>query len=345
MPTSSRRGRLLALLVLLPLWAAPAPAVDYIWERMFAQRLQKAQAGDPEAQYAVGEMYLKGRGPAVDPEQALVWFGKAARQGHVKAKYRLGYMHLRGLGTRKDVERAFALIREAAEAGYSPAQFQLGRMYASGTGTTRDLDQALAWLRRAAAQDYVPAREEIPRLEAERARMAQAARAGRARTGQPKRPERRRPAHRAAAGAKTARAERGPEALRAHLLRHAWLENGWPAEHLPSPVTSCTEQGEELVCRSRERERVADGIEMTYFVETRIGGFGADGRFRATYRANITYAMPEDPDDPEANVVIPPTGWQKTVHELDCRLDPEGVRIDCTKDGRTRVRFRRAGPS
>jgi len=336
---------ILALALALPLWPAPASAVDYIWERVFAERLKKAEAGDADAQYAVGEAYLKGRGPTVDTARAAEWFRKAARQGHPKALHRLGYMHLRGIGVRRDARRAFELIRRSAEAGYSPAQFQLGRMYAAGLGTERDYEAALAWLRKAAAQEYLPAREEIPRVEKAReaARAAREARrpapvrrqaAAPAPRPKPKAPARRKPAP-------------APETVpvKALLLRHAWLENRWPAEHLPSPITTCRDEGERLVCRTRERERVADGVEMTYFVETVVSGFSPDGRFRARYRANVTYAMPEDPDDPEANVVLPPTGWQKTTHELDCRMEREGRRIECVKDGRTRVEFLRAGAS
>ncbi len=342
------RLTVLALVLAAPVWPSPASAVDYIWEQVFAKRLKQAEAGDADAQYAVGEAYLKGRGPTVNPQEALKWFRRAARQGHPKALYRLGYMHLRGIGTRRDPARAFELIRRAAEAGYSPAQYQLGRMYAAGLGTERDYDAALEWLRKAAAQDYLPAREEIARvrrLREEAARQAQARK--------PEKPPATRQARAAArptkgkakpkaAGKAQAKRERRLD-VKAVLLAASWLENRWPSDHLPSAHTTCRDEGTRLVCRSRERDRVADGVEMTYFVETVVTDFAPDGRFRASYRANITYAMPEDPDNPEANVVVPSTGWQKTVHELDCRMTPDGTRIECVKDGRARVEFRRVG--
>ncbi len=334
----------LALVLAAPVWPSPASAVDYIWEQVFAKRLKRAEAGDADAQYAVGEAYLKGRGPTVNPQEALKWFRRAARQGHPKALYRLGYMHLRGIGTRRDPGRAFELIRRAAEAGYSPAQYQLGRMYAAGLGTERDYDAALEWLRKAAAQEYLPAREEIARvrkLREEAARQAQARK--------PQKPPAPRQARSAPRPTKAKAAGKAPPKresrldVKAALLSGSWVENRWPSDHLPSAHTTCRDEGTRLVCRSRERERVTGGVEMTYFVETVISGFTPDGRFRARYRANITYAMPEDPDDPEANVVVPSTGWQKTVHELDCRMARDGARIECVKDGRARVEFRRVG--
>jgi len=339
------RPMVLALVLAAPAWPSPAPAVDYIWEQVFAKRLRQAEAGDADAQYAVGEAYLKGRGPAVDPQEALKWFRRAARQGHPKALYRLGYMHLRGIGVRRDPARAFQLIRQAAEAGYSPAQYQLGRMYAAGLGTGRDFDAALEWLEKAASQDYLPAREEIARvrkLREEAARQAAAPKPRKPPAARQARAEPRRAKKPKAPGSAQAKRERRLD-IKTALMSAGWIEDRWPSDHLPSARTTCRDEGARLVCRSRERERVTGGVEMTYFVETVISDFAPDGRFRARYRANITYAMPEDPDDPEANVVVPSTGWQKTIHELDCRMSPDGARIECLKDGRARVEFRRVG--
>lgn len=66
----------------------------------------KAQAGDPEAQNYVGEIYEKGLGVEPDYEMALVWYKKSARQGYSKAQMNLGYMYEKGLGIDKDMSTA-----------------------------------------------------------------------------------------------------------------------------------------------------------------------------------------------------------------------------------------------
>ncbi len=66
----------------------------------------KAQAGDPEAQNYVGEMYEKGLGVEPDYEMAHVWYKKAARQGYSKAQMNLGYLYEKGLGVEKNMATA-----------------------------------------------------------------------------------------------------------------------------------------------------------------------------------------------------------------------------------------------
>ncbi len=43
-----------------------ARAVDYLLEEQLNARLERAEQGDVQAQYAVGDMYFKGRGTLVD---------------------------------------------------------------------------------------------------------------------------------------------------------------------------------------------------------------------------------------------------------------------------------------
>lgn len=60
--------------------------------------LPKAEAGDPQAQNYVGEIYGKGLGKAPDYEKAHVWYKKAALQGDNEAQFNLGYLYEQGLG-------------------------------------------------------------------------------------------------------------------------------------------------------------------------------------------------------------------------------------------------------
>lgn len=51
--------------------------------------LRAAEAGDAEAQYALGERYLLGRGVLPDEAMAITWLRAAARHGHVGAREQL----------------------------------------------------------------------------------------------------------------------------------------------------------------------------------------------------------------------------------------------------------------
>lgn len=50
----------------------------------------KAEAGDPEAQYQLGNAYCCGNSDGFfDTEKAIEWWCKAAKQGHLKAEQAL----------------------------------------------------------------------------------------------------------------------------------------------------------------------------------------------------------------------------------------------------------------
>ena len=54
----------------------------------------KAEQGDADAQFALGEYYYRGAEDGVqDYEQAVYWYRKAAEQGYADAQYKLGYCY------------------------------------------------------------------------------------------------------------------------------------------------------------------------------------------------------------------------------------------------------------
>ncbi len=109
-----------------------------------------ANKGDPEAQFALGEMYREGRGIAKDEVQAFKWYSKAAEQGNDVAQFGLGWMYQEGRGIAKDEVQAFKWYSKAAEQGNDVAQFALGWMYQKGLGTAKDEVQAFKWYSKAA---------------------------------------------------------------------------------------------------------------------------------------------------------------------------------------------------
>ena len=92
-------------------------------EQPFEALLEAANAGDAEAQNAVGRVVIS-RGGADSRNEAEEWFLRAAEQGLPKAKHNLGVLYLRD-GLRK---QAFKWFWEAAEADWLPSAFAVGSM-------------------------------------------------------------------------------------------------------------------------------------------------------------------------------------------------------------------------
>jgi len=88
------------------------------------QILEKANAGDAEAQNAMGRLVISRGGAAA--AEAEAWFRRAAEQGLAKAKHNLGVLYLREGGARWE---ALTWFEEAANDGWLPSIFTLGAIY------------------------------------------------------------------------------------------------------------------------------------------------------------------------------------------------------------------------
>lgn len=158
-------------------------------ERAVTEFLPKAKQGDTLAQYQMALSYRYGSsGLEVDFEQALQWMTRAAQAGQKDAQFAMGDMLLHPQGDRKaDSSAALVWFRKAAvadtanalwlakllEQGEAPAllpnpqearqlyrelaatnlsaRFQLGRMAEKGVAEAPDLVAALVWYRLAQA--------------------------------------------------------------------------------------------------------------------------------------------------------------------------------------------------
>lgn len=76
--------------------------------------LGRAQAGDPEAQHYVGEIYEKGMGIDPDYAEAARWYRLAAEQGYTRSMVNLAYFYEQGLGVEQDLEQALNWYRDAS---------------------------------------------------------------------------------------------------------------------------------------------------------------------------------------------------------------------------------------
>ena len=105
-----------------------------------------AQAGNPEAQYALATLYKDGRGVPPDVQQATRLMGEAAKADFLDAEVEYAIALFNGTGTSKDEARAAALFRKAAMQGSPIAQNRLARIYAFGRGVPApDPVQAIKW--------------------------------------------------------------------------------------------------------------------------------------------------------------------------------------------------------
>ena len=160
-------------------------------------RESNAQKGDTAAMFDVGMANYSGRGTAVDHDQAVRWFARAADADHAAAHYYLGYLFATGKGAPADAERSREHYTRAAELGHADAQYWLGShlangeqdpaaglewlvkaadqglpaaqyyvglLYENGQGTTRDAAAAARWYTAAAEQGYRHAQIGLGRL-------------------------------------------------------------------------------------------------------------------------------------------------------------------------------------
>lgn len=138
------RAMLLTPLLAITLAACSGPTPDEI--------RKAAENGNAVAQTKLGISYLESN--PQQPEQALVWFRKAAAQEHSPAQALLGAMYKGGLGVQRDYNQAITWYKKAAEHGNAPAQYSvfeldstLGLLKITGYS-----DSSVA----AAAQKYIP---------------------------------------------------------------------------------------------------------------------------------------------------------------------------------------------
>jgi TPR repeat protein len=94
-----------------------------------------------------------------------MWFLKAAKQGHVQAELALANQFLDGRGTSRDNQQAFYWYKKAAEGGDMTAQYVTGSFYErGGDGVARNLNVARAYYAAAAAQGDPAARLKYQQL-------------------------------------------------------------------------------------------------------------------------------------------------------------------------------------
>lgn len=127
----------------------------------------RAGSGDASAQYALGRAYETGSGIQKSPQQAALWYRKAADQGNAKAQNSLGVLYWMGEGVDKDKKEAVQWYRKAASQGDANAMFNLGAAYYNGEGVATNDTLALAWFLLSAEGGIPSGQEAAKRSEQE----------------------------------------------------------------------------------------------------------------------------------------------------------------------------------
>lgn len=157
--------------------------------RNIVDLIRKAQAGDADAQYDLGNCYLYGDGVEKDGEKASFWYKQyqqntantkttqntnvstsyttyynekptqqnneiadliqKAQDGDADAQCKLGVWYEKG----QNYYEAVKWFRKAAEQGHADAQNNLGECYFYGHGVNENYNEAVKWFRKAAEQD------------------------------------------------------------------------------------------------------------------------------------------------------------------------------------------------
>ena len=115
----------------------------------------KAEQGDANAQFILGNCYEYGEGVAKDEVEAVKWYRKSAEQGDAMAQVSLGFCYDSGTGVAKDEVEAVKWYRLAAEQGDVIAQLSLGICFNFGTGVAKDEVEAYAYYNLAAITNQV----------------------------------------------------------------------------------------------------------------------------------------------------------------------------------------------
>jgi TPR repeat protein len=131
-------------------WAQSAFAPTARYKGIDPDLLAKANAGNAEAQYELGNAYNYGNKVRQDYAQALIWYRRGAEQGNADSQFQLGGLYHFGHGVPQDDAQGFPWIMKAAEQGHGVAEFFIATSYGEGWGVPKDDAHQYFWLRRAA---------------------------------------------------------------------------------------------------------------------------------------------------------------------------------------------------
>lgn len=111
-----------------------------------------AEKGDAEAQFRLGQAFLRGHGVKKDAAKAYALLKQAADQGHAEAIGGVGYFYANGFVVKKDLAVAAEWFRKGAEKGGAKAQLNYGQALLNGRGIPANEAEGMKWIEKALAQ-------------------------------------------------------------------------------------------------------------------------------------------------------------------------------------------------
>lgn len=105
-----------------------------------------ADAGVPDAQYALAQLYEYGKGVEADDIQARNWLQAAAKNGLAIAQIEYGIWLINGKGGPARPEDGFHFLKFAAERGNPIAINRIAHLFKDGIGTNPDPLEAAKWV-------------------------------------------------------------------------------------------------------------------------------------------------------------------------------------------------------
>ena len=146
-------------------------------KKEFLETKTKAEAGHPQAQCRLGEMYVSGRRVKKGESEAAKLFRKAKQLNHPPQQETIGFKPRTLQEVEKDNKEAVKWYRRAAEQNHHKAQYNLGFMYYRGKGVEKDVVTSFSWYSIALANGYADAKRSKDAL-AEKMTPEQIAKAG-----------------------------------------------------------------------------------------------------------------------------------------------------------------------
>ncbi len=305
---------------------------DYIWEEKFKRVFLKAEQGDTKSQYAMGEMFEKGKGTSKDIKKAFEWYSKAAKQNDKKAAYKVGRAYLDGKGVSKNYKKAYDWFKKSAQEKYARAEYYLGTLSENGQGTLRNYGEALNWYKRALAGGYSSAAEGIKRVTKAQKSAAQARRIAAAKKAKP-----------VPVPSLPPPPPPPPEikSTKEKVLAGGWKKGNNSVEYLPSSLTLCEDREERVECQSTDVSRNIGMADISYTTKAILFSFKDDGSFKISYRNNVSNINITDPEFAESGRKVPVTlGWQDADHKLACQFENDHS-LTCTKNKLRKIKLRR----
>lgn len=104
----------------------------------------------PDALFELGKLYLNDEYSGKDPDMGFVYLSYSADAGNTAAMVDMGYYYSKGKYVNKDIQKAVNLYKEAAERGNAIGQYNLALKYIKGEGLPLDHVQAFKWMEKAA---------------------------------------------------------------------------------------------------------------------------------------------------------------------------------------------------